>query len=80
MPATCRFGGSLVRSANTGLAPHQWLVQQRIAKAKDLLTRSSQSLADIASDCGFSDQSHFTRVFLRAVGATPAEWRRLHRQ
>jgi AraC family transcriptional regulator len=63
----------------TGMAPHQWLVQRRVGKATDLLSRSNRSLADIASDCGFADQSHFTRVFTRAVGLTPGEYRRARR-
>jgi AraC family transcriptional regulator len=33
-------------------------------------------LTQIALACGFSDQSHFTRVFLQATGATPHQWRR----
>jgi AraC family transcriptional regulator len=64
----------------TGMAPHQWLVRQRIEKAKDLLSRSTQPIALIASNCGFADQSHFTRVFSRAVGMPPAEWRRIRRR
>jgi AraC family transcriptional regulator len=63
----------------TGMAPHQWLVHRRVAKARDLLSRSNRSLADIAAECGFADQSHFTRVFTRAVGSTPGEYRRARR-
>lgn len=40
------------------------------------LTRSRQPLAGIALDCGFADQSHFTREFRRDVGLTPAAYRR----
>jgi AraC-like DNA-binding protein len=65
---------------STGLAPHQWLVQRRLEKAKSLLEDTKLSLADVASDCGFADQSHFTRVFMNAVGATPGEWRRMLRR
>jgi AraC family transcriptional regulator len=61
----------------TGLAPHQWLVQRRIEKAKGLLSRTVQPLSAVAADCGFADQSHFTGVFTRVVGVTPAEWRRI---
>jgi len=64
---------------STGLAPHQWLLQRRIDKAKQLL-RGALSLADVALTCGFADQSHFTRVFTRAVGLSPGQWRRAHRQ
>jgi len=60
----------------TGLTPHQWLQRYRIDKAKSLLLNPSTSIADAASECGFADQSHLTRVFARLVGSTPAVWRR----
>jgi AraC-like DNA-binding protein len=59
-----------------GLPPHQWLLQRRVDKAKQLLRDSRSPLADVAVDCGFADQSHFTRVFTRAVGISPGQWRR----
>jgi AraC family transcriptional regulator len=59
-----------------GLPPHKWLLQQRVARAKELLLHSSDSLGQVALACGFADQSHLTRVFSRAVGATPWAWRR----
>jgi AraC-like DNA-binding protein len=65
---------------STGLAPHQWLLQRRIDKAKQLLRGAQMPLADVALACGFADQSHFTRVFTRAVGLSPGQWRRAHRQ
>ncbi|MGH6690228.1 MAG: helix-turn-helix domain-containing protein [Gammaproteobacteria bacterium] len=61
---------------STGMAPHRWLVQQRLDRAEGLLASSSRSLAQIAKDCGFADQSHFTRVFQRTFGLTPGLWRR----
>ncbi len=59
----------------TGVAPYQWLLQRRIERTKALLKHSAESLADIAQSCGFADQSHFNRVFKRAVGASPGAWR-----
>jgi AraC-like DNA-binding protein len=61
---------------STGLAPHQWLTQQRINKAKELLQGSNLPLAELAQACGFADQSHFTRVFAQRVGVSPGAWRR----
>jgi AraC family transcriptional regulator len=61
---------------STGLAPHQWLMQARIAKAKELLLTSDHPLAQIAIDVGFADQAHFTRTFGRAVGESPGAWQR----
>lgn len=63
-----------------GMAPHQWLLRQRIDRAMDLLVRTTRPLSLVAADSGFADQSHFTRVFKRSVGTTPAEWRRVRRR
>jgi AraC-like DNA-binding protein len=62
--------------ASTGETPHQWLIKMRTEIARDLLARSSTPIIDIACICGFSDQSHFTRVFARAMGTSPGVWRR----
>jgi len=65
---------------STGMAPHEWLVHLRLDRAKGLLAGSSRPLAEVASECGFADQSHFTRSFLRDVGVTPREWRRVQHE
>ena len=62
--------------ASTGLAPHQWLVQARVARAKELLLKADRPLAQIAIEVGFADQAHFTRKFGRAIGESPAAWQR----
>jgi len=59
-----------------GSTPHQWLLNRRIDFAKKLLAETMEPLASIASAAGFSDQSHFTRVFSRLVKASPSAWRR----
>jgi AraC-like DNA-binding protein len=64
---------------STGLAPHRWLLQRRVERAKDLLQRSDLPLAEIALTCGFADQSHLGRVFGRMVGTPPGAWRRRRR-
>jgi AraC family transcriptional regulator len=64
---------------STGRPPHRWLIAQRVERAKDMLLKSDTSLAEIADACGFSDQSHFSKVFAAAVGTSPGEWRRLRR-
>ncbi|WP_331373360.1 AraC family transcriptional regulator [Sinorhizobium chiapasense] len=61
--------------ATTGVAPHQWLLQRRIERAKDLLHDTKQTIAEVALSCGFADQSHFTRIFTRVVGTSPHAWR-----
>src|SRR5260221_13902501 len=58
-----------------GVPPHRWLVEMRMEKAKDLLLNTKTPLAEVAVACGFVDQSHLTKTFVRATGNTPGEWR-----
>lgn len=62
-----------------GKTPHQFLLHCRVEAAKDMLLREETGLSAIAVDTGFSDQAHFTRVFRRLTGLTPALWRREQR-
>jgi AraC-like DNA-binding protein len=62
-----------------GTAPHRWLLQQKVERAKHLLATSALEISEIAHACGFADQSHLTRVFRGLVGAPPAAWRRARR-
>jgi AraC family transcriptional regulator len=62
--------------AATGVTPHRWLQQYRIEMAMQLLGATSLPIAEIAIECGFADQSHFTRVFTRLAGSSPRNWRR----
>lgn len=64
---------------STAAPPHRWLMQRRIERAQTLLLSTSRSLAEIALECGFSDQSHFTTVFRRMVGVPPGAWRHIRR-
>ena len=61
---------------STGLSPHQWLLERRIEKAKELLKQGDMPLSDVALTSGFADQSHFTRVFGSRVGVPPGIWKR----
>lgn len=61
---------------STGLAPHQYVTKHRLEKAKQLLEQRKISIAQIAIDCGFSNQSHFGKVFRQAVGTTPKRYQR----
>lgn len=70
---------SLIRGfrRSTGLTPHQWLIEQRLDTATQLMVRHPElGLVDIALQTGFSDQSHFTRVFKASFGVSPATWRK----
>ena len=59
-----------------GLPPHAYQVQRRIYHAKKLI-RLGVKLSDVAADCGFTDQSHLSRNFKRALGATPGAYQRM---
>ena len=62
--------------AATGRSPHNYLMNLRIERARELLSNPALSLTDIALDCGFSSHSHLTRVFRQFLGVTPSEYRR----
>jgi AraC family transcriptional regulator len=59
-----------------GVAPHKWLIEQRVVLSKEKLRDDGLSLSDVAMECGFSDQSHLTRAFREIVGVSPGAWRR----
>ncbi|MBR1087094.1 helix-turn-helix transcriptional regulator [Bradyrhizobium manausense] len=61
--------------AATGYRPREYLLNHRIEQAKSLLTTTSRPLAEIALAVGFSTQAHFSTVFKRISGQTPARWR-----
>lgn len=56
--------------------PYRWLIERRVDRARDLMMNSRLPLADIAIQCGFADQSAFSRSFKRIHGVTPGIWRR----
>ncbi|MET4385478.1 AraC family transcriptional regulator [Bradyrhizobium sp. F1.4.3] len=61
--------------AATGYRPREYLLNHRIEHAKLLLTTTERPLAEIALAVGFSTQAHFSTVFKRISGQTPARWR-----
>jgi AraC family transcriptional regulator len=65
--------------ASTGVPPHQWQIQARVRKGQEMLRAGDRALTEVAVEAGFSDQAHFTRVFRRIVGETPAAWQRAMR-
>lgn len=62
-------------SEEIGMAPHAYLIALRIECAKRLI-RSGLTLVDVATETGFSDQSHFHRHFRRVTGITPGAFAR----
>jgi AraC-like DNA-binding protein len=61
-----------------GKSPYAYVLRRRIERAKELMLETDLPLVQIALDCGLADQSHFTRLFTRIVGISPAAWRRVH--
>jgi AraC family transcriptional regulator len=61
---------------STGRSPHQFVIQQRVDRAKQLLQRSNQNLLEIATHCGFTDSSHLARHFRKHTGSSPTTFRR----
>lgn len=59
---------------SVGLAPHQYVIQRRVERARELLLTSRQSVAQIAQQVGFCDQSHLTIHFKRAFGMPPKQF------
>jgi AraC family transcriptional regulator len=60
----------------TGLPPHQYVIARRIERAKKLMREEDDlSLAQVALNVGFSDQSQFTNHFKRMIGVTPGQFR-----
>src|SRR5262249_25719238 len=63
--------------AATGLPPHQYVIARRVERARQLLEAGTGfSMAEIAAQAGFSDQSQFAHHFKRLVGVTPGQFRR----
>lgn len=60
---------------STGQSPHQYVLMQRIERAKELLAETDTALVDVAADVGFRTQGHFTGVFHRYAGFTPRAFR-----
>jgi AraC family transcriptional regulator len=60
---------------STGITPYQYVIQERIEKAKELLKKRDLAIAEICQVVGFRDQSNFTVAFRQRVGVTPKQYR-----
>ncbi|NIJ34125.1 helix-turn-helix domain-containing protein [Sphingomonas oligoaromativorans] len=66
--------------ASKGIPYSEFVANQRIVRAKEMLLTTDLPIAEIALACGFADQSHMTRLFHRAVGLPPRAWRHQNAQ
>ena len=60
---------------HTGMSPHQYLLELRLARARTLLTETGLTTKEVAYQCGFEDEHYFSRFFHKKVGAAPNQWR-----
>lgn len=60
---------------HTGLSPHQYLLQLRIARARSLLSETTRTVQQAAFQLGFENEQYFCRLFKKKTGLTPSEWR-----
>jgi AraC family transcriptional regulator len=70
--STAHFAQMFRRS--TGESPHQFVLRQRVERAKEMLRAAEARVLDVAVACGFKTQQHFARVFRRMSGASPTEY------
>lgn len=63
-----------------GMSLVRYIRQLRLRWASEQILEGGRSLAEVTREAGFSDQSHFTRAFKQAFGATPGQYRRANRR
>jgi AraC family transcriptional regulator len=71
--STAHFARMFRRS--TGKSPHQFVLRQRIERAKAMLRAPDARILDVAIACGFKTQQHFAQVFRDVCGVTPTQYR-----
>nr|WP_180203000.1 AraC family transcriptional regulator [Pseudomonas sp. SbOxS1]NYU02583.1 helix-turn-helix transcriptional regulator [Pseudomonas sp. SbOxS1] len=59
----------------TGHSPRDWFQLARLTRAQELLEQTDFSISQVALECGFADQPHFTKIFSRSFGMPPGKWR-----
>jgi AraC family transcriptional regulator len=60
---------------STGEPPHQFVLRNRIERAKEMLRSPEARVLDVAVACGFKTQQHFARIFRQMCGASPTQYR-----
>ena len=70
-----QFHFSRLFKKSVGMSPHQYVIKQRVERAKSLLKNPELSVTDIALSCGFNSHSHLGKSFRKITGFTPKEYR-----
>lgn len=60
----------------TGSTPQEFLIKQRLTSAAELLRLTDQPIKNVADQCGYPNQLHFSQAFKKYYGVSPREWRR----
>lgn len=58
--------------------PHKWIIRQRLIHARLLLISTGKSIAEVGTECNFSNPSHFIKLFKKEFGSTPSVYRNRH--
>lgn len=66
--------------SSVGVAPHRYLLERRIERARVLLATTTLSITDVGSQVGYDDPGYFSRIFRREVSLTPSRYRQVHRR
>jgi AraC family transcriptional regulator, exoenzyme S synthesis regulatory protein ExsA len=74
----CRSLSSFKRDfhAAYSVTPHRWLMQKRLTHARQLLRSTDKAVSDIAFECGFENNSHFSRLFKENYSISPLQYRK----
>ncbi|MEM7581190.1 MAG: helix-turn-helix domain-containing protein [Mastigocoleus sp.] len=70
-----QFHFSRLFKKSTGITPHQYVMQQRIEEAKNLLKKGNTPIIEIALNCGFNSHAHLGKYFRQITGITPKAYR-----
>jgi AraC family transcriptional regulator len=60
---------------STGETPHQFVLRQRLERAKAMLRAPGERILDVAVACGFKTQQHFAQAFRDTCGVSPTRYR-----